>query len=315
MKKSLVAAVGVAIGSTLAFAMGILNLPPGPVTVTHGTWPNGTFGTTLDITLSDVPPGYDVMNGTYPGWCIEDNHQPDQGAGAMANLLDSTDTDPLVCDPFGYPDVPWDKVNYLLNHKNGTKFEIQAAMWLIAGTDDDDGIPPGPTFPVNGVVQAMVDDANTYGGGFVPAPGQVTAVIICADGIDNGYPYLQDTIIEVAYLHGCTPGYWKQEHHFDSWPADVDPDTATVSGVFGVLPSMGDALLLKDALALKGGGEKAFLRHAVAAYLNSKNDDVVYFFDTLEVIGIVQEVYWSTGDFEGAKDLLAEQNELFCPLD
>ena len=68
------------LGVATVFAIGLLNLPPGPVAVTHGLWNQGS-SSTINITLSSVPigapPGYHVWNGTFAGWCIEDNHQFD----------------------------------------------------------------------------------------------------------------------------------------------------------------------------------------------------------------------------------------------
>ena len=108
---------------------------------------------------------------------------------------------------------------------------------------------------------------------------------------------------------GCTPGYWKQRHHLDSWVGHA-PDDA-YEAVFGVDASFDKTL--QEALGQGGGGEKALGRHAVAALLNAANPDVSYFYTEAEVIAAVQEAY-ATGDFEGAKDQLEEQNELGCPL-
>jgi hypothetical protein len=108
---------------------------------------------------------------------------------------------------------------------------------------------------------------------------------------------------------GCTPGYWKQPHHLDSWVGFSPTDS--FEAVFGVDASF--ALTLLGALQQGGGGEKALGRHAVAALLNAANDDVSFAFTTAEVIAIVQEAY-ATGDFETAKNRLAAQNELGCPL-
>jgi hypothetical protein len=77
--------------------------------------------------------------------------------------------------PLSYQGVPWDKVNYLLNHKAGTAQEVQAALWLLTWASS--------TFPVTAAAQAMYDDAIANGGGFVPAPGQVVAVILYGDGL------------------------------------------------------------------------------------------------------------------------------------
>ena len=105
--------------ATPIFAAGLLNLPASPVIVSHGEWNTGATST-IDITLSSVPagspPGYHVWNGTFAGWCIEDNLQPDAPAGSSLAPLDSTDAIPLSCSPGDYPGIPWDQVNYLLNH-------------------------------------------------------------------------------------------------------------------------------------------------------------------------------------------------------
>ena len=74
----------------------------------------------------------------------------------------------------------------------------------------------------------------------------------------------------------------------------------------------GDQTLLK-ALKQGGGGTRALGRHAVAALLNTANTSVQYLFSTAEVIQIVLDAYTS-GNFEGAKNLLEAQNEQGCPL-
>ena len=106
---------------------------------------------------------------------------------------------------------------------------------------------------------------------------------------------------------GCTPGYWKQAQHFDSWvgysPADLFSD------VF----SVGPATSLGDALDLGGGGENALIRHAVAALLNAANSGVSYAYSEAEVIAMVQSAY-ASGIYEATKDLFVVQNELGCPL-
>ena len=107
---------------------------------------------------------------------------------------------------------------------------------------------------------------------------------------------------------GCTPGYWKQDQHFDSW--NIYSPSDDYEQTFGVDASFSVTLL--GALQQGGGGEKALGRHAVAALLNASSD-VSYLFTTGDIIALVQQAY-ATGDFEGAKNTLAEQNELGCPL-
>ena len=109
---------------------------------------------------------------------------------------------------------------------------------------------------------------------------------------------------------GCTPGYWKQPHHFDSWGATGYLPYDGFDVVFGVDSSF-DTLL--DGAKAKGGGEKALARHAVAALLNASSPYVSYEFSAAEVLTLVQYAY-GTGHFEAVKDLLEEQNETYCPL-
>jgi hypothetical protein len=296
----------------VALAMGLLYLPLDPVTVIHGQWldPNNPLST-LEITLEGVPDGYDVSDGTYVGWCIEDNFLNDPPEG-LYRLVDSTDSPanfPNPCE--NYAGIPWNKVNYLLNHKIGGKWDVQLALWVVAGTDS------GRTLSED--AETMITQANALGGNFVPGVGDVVAVAVCADGIDvwpDTPPGMyQDTIFEVPFDgDGCTPGYWKQRHHYDSWPDAYDPEDRfdVVFGVVG-LGQYSD-ISLGDALKKGGGGEKALLRHATAALLNATNGDVYYPYTEAEVIALVQYAYGPDGDFEDAKDLLEHANELGCPL-
>jgi len=116
---------------------------------------------------------------------------------------------------------------------------------------------------------------------------------------------------------GCTPGYWKQSHHFDSWinyePGDI------FKTVFGKGPRQ--SLLYR--LSKGGGGYTAYHRHVVAALLNADNPDVNYF---LDVDGVINS-YHQTREavravprsqrraiWNAAKEVLEHQNELGCPL-
>lgn len=111
---------------------------------------------------------------------------------------------------------------------------------------------------------------------------------------------------------GCTPGYWKQPHHFDSWPADIRP-TDKVSDHFRD-DVYGD-ILLRDALAMKGGGCKALLRHGVAALLNACSPNVDYGLTVPQVIGVYETALaGSRPDMENAKNGFRLLNEMRCPL-
>jgi uncharacterized repeat protein (TIGR01451 family) len=117
---------------------------------------------------------------------------------------------------------------------------------------------------------------------------------------------------------GCTPGYWKQSQHFDSWTG-YTPDQ-TFSSVFGRVITVdlakqqtADDPTLLQALKANGGGINALARHSVAALLNAASADVDYAFTEAEVISMVQNAI-DGGDLEDAKNTLAAENELGCPL-
>jgi hypothetical protein len=113
---------------------------------------------------------------------------------------------------------------------------------------------------------------------------------------------------------GCTPGYWKQSQHFDSWVGYVPTDTFNT--VFGVTGPFSNALTLLDALGQGGGGVNALGRHAVAALLASANSGVDYGMTTAEVIALTKAAL-DSGDanlIEGTKNKLAALNERGCPL-
>lgn len=128
---------------------------------------------------------------------------------------------------------------------------------------------------------------------------------------------------------GCTPGYWKQSQHFDSWPDGFVPeDTGTedatlLTDVFTVPASLelekpesgnADDLTLLEGLELRGGGVNALIRHAVAALLNAANGDVSYDLTEQEVIDAFNAAV-DGGDVEGTKDDFEGFNEQGCPLD
>jgi hypothetical protein len=110
---------------------------------------------------------------------------------------------------------------------------------------------------------------------------------------------------------GCSPGYWKQSRHLDSWVGYGGVHDFDL--VFGV--TTGNYMTLQDALRARGGGENALARHAVAALLNAANPGVAYPYSEAEIIAWVKGAYAPGGDLEAVKDLLADANEAGCPLD
>jgi hypothetical protein len=131
---------------------------------------------------------------------------------------------------------------------------------------------------------------------------------------------LPSSLMACTQPDGCTPGYWKQPHHLDSWQCFTPDDS--YSTVFGVDPSFGDITLLQ-ALRQGGGGENALGRHAVAALLNACVSQIIeagggdfdYCWTTGEVIAAVQQAYvGSKRDIWMLKNSFEYDNEKNCPL-
>ncbi|MEE8428687.1 MAG: hypothetical protein V3S33_04205 [Gammaproteobacteria bacterium] len=115
-------------------------------------------------------------------------------------------------------------------------------------------------------------------------------------------------------VEGCTPGYWKQRQHFDSWVA-FSPGDKFEDAFPGVNAATGNKTLLK-VLKTGGGKSKALGRHAVAALLNASSPDVDYMYDVNGVQQIVSDAYaaGTKESFNAAKDVLRAANEQGCPL-
>jgi hypothetical protein len=108
---------------------------------------------------------------------------------------------------------------------------------------------------------------------------------------------------------GCTPGYWKQAHHFDSW-VGYTPNMLFSDVFEDAFP--GKTLL--DVLKLGGGGLNALGRHTVAALLNTANAGVDYDIGSpVDVINAFNAAFPGS-DYTTLKDRFEGFNEQGCPL-
>jgi len=118
---------------------------------------------------------------------------------------------------------------------------------------------------------------------------------------------------------GCTPGYWRQPQHWDSWegytPTDLFGAYFNLPGGF-VNPekNLDPATLdLLGAVTIRGGKINALTRHAVAALLNAASSGVSYDLTQAEVIALYNQAV-ASGDWKGPLATLVAFNEQFCPL-
>jgi len=119
---------------------------------------------------------------------------------------------------------------------------------------------------------------------------------------------------------GCTPGFWKQPQHLDSW-SGFDP-SQTLESAFDVPDafSLDDATLL-EALSFQGGpsvsdAARILLRASVAALLNAANPAVDYPLSVSDVTSQVNTAL-ASGDRNTILALatrLDRLNNLGCPL-
>jgi hypothetical protein len=169
-------------------ALAALNLPGVPVTV-HVTGGDDSF---FDFTLSNVPGGFDVGNGTYRAWChnLFNTNDPTINGGIHQGVLVSS-LSPSLPPPLS--SIPWDKINYIINHKQGEIIDIQYAIWHFT-----EGFNPDPN--VNPIAIDLIEEADANGSGFVPGPGDVTAVVVIWIGADAN---VQGCFIEVPPPQEC----------------------------------------------------------------------------------------------------------------
>jgi|SRR5271157_7693 len=141
--------------------------PKLPSVAVNMTVVNGT-ATYYVASLSNVSMGYDVTNGAYADWCVDRRYTAVRGSSIQVLLYSS------LTPPANLSSQRWDMVNYILNHKQGGRMDIQNAIWYfvkMGGVGWWNGSSPSTTS------LAIVGDALAHGTGYVPGPGGLLAVI------------------------------------------------------------------------------------------------------------------------------------------
>jgi len=282
-----------------------LNLPSQPVTMMVYDGSVSYFS----IHLSDVPPGYDVADGFYVGWCADRSVTMPRGEYLTVRLYNTYD----LLLPLPLRDKDWDKVNWILNNRDGaTKEDIQEAFWVLLNDYPYESVSP--------MAKSLVDNAVE---GFMPQPGELIAVL--AEPVETQgrcWPFQFAFLQVTLHCHeGCTPGYWK--NHEDCWigyePDDKIVDVFTLSsyweGVFG-----DDTLL--QALSYSSGNSTAevgmkLMSHAVAGLLNSANSNINYPMLEGDIISAVYNALetYDPDTIEDLKDQFDYYNNAGCPID
>jgi hypothetical protein len=131
---------------------------------------------------------------------------------------------------------------------------------------------------------------------------------------DNAWVYCEN--IQQGGGEGCTPGYWKQPQHADSWGVDIN---TTFLEVFGrsieVKIKKQGAIYeptLLEALDANGGQVNMAARHAAAAYLNAVSS-VNYDMSETAIIEAFQNSF-DDDNYGVLIQNLVDFNEQGCPL-
>ncbi len=145
--------------------------------------------------------------------------------------------------------------------------------------------------------------SETVPAGWTQTSNNCTGVVVAAG--ETKTCVIVNTLIPVVAEY-CSPGYWKQSQHFDSW-VGYSPNQ-TFQSVFGTnitimwsakgKPGPVTNPTLLQVLEANGGGTSSLARAAVGALLNASALDSSL--TTAQVIAIFNAAYIS-GDFEGGK--------------
>ena len=144
-------------------------LPKQPVTATVSWYENLPDIIDIMAILSNVPSGYDVVDGVYTGWCVD-----------KLGIYVYSDDLVYLYSSLNVPNVDqldmrdWNRINYVLNNvaPGATSADIQQAIWAF------ETIGGGAYTPTRPLALAMVADALANGGDFVPTRGEYVAVIL-----------------------------------------------------------------------------------------------------------------------------------------
>jgi hypothetical protein len=198
------------------------------------------------------------------------------------------------------------------------QFNRQIRITTILWYDNDPKVPPEvPTaedgWSFNGIAGPITANSGTA----ISHVNLTTNTVTISAGDDSGG--VDFCFEEITGTQGCTPGYWKQSQHFDSWVGYTP--TQLVSSVFsGVDPSLASKTLQQT---LDGGGgpgivgaQKILLRAAVAALLNAANSNVDYPRTTAQIIADVNAALASNNrdTMLTLATALDKDNNLGCPL-
>lgn len=245
------------------------------------------------------------------GWTISQlSYHVSGSAGALPKNADGTlNYNAFVVQQTYNPPVASTTVSRQLSWPVGTKLFIAARLVLVNGTSQITVY-----VNMNHVAQACSTPAPTTPAPTTPAPTTPAPTTPAPTTPAPTTPApTTPAPTEQLGVEGCTPGYWKQTQHFDSW-VGYSPNQS-FSSVFGrTIPGYPNLTLLQ-ALKFSGGGVQALARHVVAALLNAASGDVDYAYSSAQIVTMFQQAFDSKS-YESTKNKFDRANNGSggCPL-
>jgi uncharacterized repeat protein (TIGR01451 family) len=197
---------------------------------------------------------------------------------------------------------------------NGTISDTLSGDLLLAGNTAVVASTCTGTLPEGGTCQ-ITTNRTVLASDVSPIVNTVTVNYNPTGFPNNITASASDSVVIQVLGTGCTPGFWKQPGHFDSW-VGYTPNQL-FDTVFGV--TFTNKTLL-ESLKANGGGNNAFLRFAVSALLNASSTTSPDF-TTAQVIAIVQSavnpggltIAEATAMFTSAPGVVVDNCDLIRP--
>lgn len=136
-------------------------VPDGPIEMFIRDGADSRF----EVYFIDVKYGYDLVDfESYNAWCLEEGKPIRRNALHKIKLYNAYDPEL----PAKFRNMDWNRINYVINHKQGAKTDVQMAVWHYAGTLKK---------PLSPVASKIVEDADANGKDFKPAGGDLVGVV------------------------------------------------------------------------------------------------------------------------------------------
>ncbi|MGB4291491.1 MAG: hypothetical protein WBJ37_01240 [Bacteroidales bacterium] len=163
------------------------------------TYPTASSSSYFTSTLTDGG----ILNGTYPGWCIDLDAYIYQNTAYTVKVISSYDPEFGGMGLVEHPEN-MDKVNWILNQNyvgktapDGNTYtfsDVQRAIWALI---EDQQSTNGLYNWSQARVDAILTEANAYGDNFVPECGGVVAIVLKPIGTQNP---VQLTLVQVTLI-------------------------------------------------------------------------------------------------------------------